>query len=118
MLGVSSNPLISLAVAVNVLAGITGSASGGMSIALEALGEEFRGIAEQQNISLELMHRVTTMSSGGFDALPHNGAVITMLAICGSTHRKSYKDIGVVAVVIPVAALIVVIALGSTVGSF
>ena len=118
VLGVSGNPVISLAVAVNVLAGITGSASGGMSIALETLGERFRELAEEQNISLELMHRVTTLASGGFDALPHNGAVITLLAICGLTHRQSYKDIFMVAVAIPVLALVVVVILGSLFGGF
>ena len=118
VLGVSDNPVIALAVSVNVLAGITGSASGGMSIALQTLGDTFRGLAEDQGISLELMHRVTAISSGGFDALPHNGAVITLLAICGLTHRQSYKDIGMVAVVIPVAALVVVIILGSLFGGF
>lgn len=118
VLGVSSNPVINLAVAVNVLSGITGSASGGMSIALETLGADFRQLAEAQGISLELMHRVTTLSSGGFDALPHNGAVITLLAICGLTHRQSYKDIGMVAIVVPVIAIVVVIILGSLFGGF
>jgi H+/gluconate symporter-like permease len=64
------------------------------------------------------MHRVTAIASGGFDALPHNGAVITLLAICGLTHRQSYKDIAVVAVLIPVVALVVVIALGTLIGGF
>ncbi|SFE21918.1 GntP family permease [Roseivivax sediminis] len=113
VLGVSENPLISTAVATNVLAGITGSASGGMSIALETLGERFREIAEQSGISLELMHRVTALSSGGFDALPHNGAVITLLAITGLTHKQSYGDIFVVAVAIPLLATVSVIILGS-----
>ena len=118
VLGISNNPVISLAVAVNVLAGITGSASGGMSIALQTLGEEFRGLAVDQGIALELMHRVTVLAAGGFDALPHNGAVVTVLAICGLTHRQSYKDIFVVAVLIPLAALTTVITLGTLVGSF
>jgi H+/gluconate symporter-like permease len=109
-----SNPVASLAVAVNVLAGITGSASGGMSIALNALGEQFAAMGQEQGISMELMHRVTSLSSGGFDALPHNGAVITLLAITGLTHRTSYADIFVVAVAIPVLATITVIVLGST----
>lgn len=106
------NPVASLAVAVNVLAGITGSASGGMSIALNTLGEQFAAMAREQGISMELMHRVTALSSGGFDALPHNGAVITLLAITGMTHKKSYSDIFVVSVAIPVIATIVVIVLG------
>ena len=75
-------------------------------------------LAREHGISLELMHRVATLSSGGFDALPHNGAVITLLGICGLSHRQSYADIGMVAVVIPVAALVVVIILGSMFGGF
>ncbi|TDT77964.1 H+/gluconate symporter-like permease [Litoreibacter halocynthiae] len=107
------NPLASLAVAVNVLAGITGSASGGMSIALNALGEQFAAMGQAQGVSMGLMHRVTALSSGGFDALPHNGAVITLLGICGLTHKQSYGDIFVCAVAIPVLATVTVIVLGS-----
>jgi H+/gluconate symporter-like permease len=112
------NPLISLSVAVNALAGITGSASGGMSIALEALGRTYMEMGQQLGISPELLHRVTSISSGGFDALPHNGAVITLLAICGLTHRDSYNDIFMVAVAVPVTSLITVIVLGTMFGSF
>ncbi|EPX85138.1 GntP family permease [Salipiger mucosus] len=108
-----SNPVASLAVAVNVLAGITGSASGGMSIALDTLGERFAEMGQAQDVSMGLMHRVTALASGGFDALPHNGAVITLLAITGLTHKKSYGDIFVVAVAIPVLATVTVIVLGS-----
>lgn len=111
-------PLVSEAIAVNVLAGITGSASGGLSIALQALGPTYVTLAEAANVSPELLHRVATLSSGGFDCLPHNGAVITLLAITNLNHKKSYPDIFMVAVVVPVVALSVVIALGSTVGSF
>lgn len=96
------NPLISEMVAINVLAGITGSASGGLSIALTALGDSFVEMAQAAGISPELMHRIASMASGGFDSLPHNGAVITLLTICGLTHRQSYLDIAVVSLVIPV----------------
>lgn len=109
-------PLISLAIAVNVLAGITGSASGGMSIALEALGETYLQLAQAAQVSPELLHRVAAIASGGFDCLPHNGAVITLFAITGLTHKKSYPDLFVVAVLIPVIALIAVITLGSVLG--
>ncbi|UEM02290.1 GntP family permease [Skermanella rosea] len=112
------NPLISLAVAVNVLAGVTGSASGGMSIALETLGSTYAQLGQAAGISPELLHRITAISSGGFDALPHNGAVITLLAICKLTHRQSYVDILMVAVAIPVTSLIIIIALGTMFGSF
>jgi H+/gluconate symporter-like permease len=118
VVGISANPLISLAVAVNVLAGITGSASGGMSIALQTLGATYLEIAQNVGISPELLHRISSMSSGGFDALPHNGAVITLLAICRLTHRESYVDIFMVSVVTPVFALIAVLTLGTLFGSF
>lgn len=113
-----TNPLISEAVAINALAGITGSASGGMSIGLEVLGAKYLEMAQQMNISPELLHRVAALSSGGFDTLPHNGAVISLLAICGLTHKDSYLDIFMTAVAIPVLSTIVVIILGSMFGSF
>jgi H+/gluconate symporter-like permease len=113
-----SNPLISEALAVNVLAGITGSSSGGLSIALEALGKTYLEMAQAQGISPEILHRVATISSGGFDTLPHNGAVITLLAICGMNHKKSYFDIFMVAVIFPVIAGVTVVTLGSLFGSF
>lgn len=89
-----------------------------MSIALEALGDQFKEMAISQGIDLELVHRITALSSGGFDALPHNGAVITLLAICGLSHRQSYKDIAVVAILVPVLSLVTVIVLGTLFGSF
>lgn len=112
------NPLISLALAVNLLAGMTGSASGGMSIALATLGDTYLQMAETAGVSPELMHRVTTVATGGLDALPHNGAVITLLSICGLTHRQSYLDIAMVAVVVPILSLIALITLGTVVGTF
>lgn len=111
------HPLISASIAVNVLAGITGSASGGMSIALAALGETYRQLAIESGISLEWMHRVAAMSSGGFDTLPHNGAVIAMFIVCGLTHRQSYKDLGMVSLVIPFSVVIVVTTLLSFFGT-
>jgi len=112
------NPLISLSVAVNILAGITGSASGGMSIALQTLGSHYLEMARAVDISPELLHRVTAIATGGLDALPHNGAVITLLAICKLTHRQSYFDIFVVAVLAPLLALAVVVTLGTLFGAF
>ncbi len=112
------NPLISLAVGTSLLAGMTGSASGGMSIALSTLGETYMQMGQAAGIAPELLHRVTAVATGGLDALPHNGAVITLLTICGLTHREAYGDIAVVAVVIPILALILLITLGTVFGSF
>jgi H+/gluconate symporter-like permease len=119
VLGIApGNPLVSLAVAVNVLAGLTGSASGGMSIALQTLGPTYLELAQAAGIAPDLLHRVAAIAAGGLDALPHNGAVITLLAICGLTHRQSYADIFVVGVLIPIATLAVVVTLGTLFGSF
>lgn len=112
------NPLVSVSIAVNLLAGITGSASGGMSIALQTLGETWLAMGQSAGIAPDLLHRVTAIATGGLDALPHNGAVITLLGICGLSHRQSYADIFVVAVAIPVLALVTVVALGSAFGAF
>ncbi len=87
------NPLVNEAITVSALAGITGSASGGMSIALAAMSETFIANAQAAGIPMEVLHRVASMASGGMDTLPHNGAVITLLAVTGLTHRQAYKDI-------------------------
>jgi H+/gluconate symporter-like permease len=87
------DPLINEAISVTALAGITGSASGGMSIALAAMSEQFIEGANAAGIPMEVLHRVASMASGGMDTLPHNGAVITLLAVTGLTHRQSYGDI-------------------------
>ena len=112
------NPLISEAMAMSVLAGITGSSSGGLSIALQTLGSEYLAMAQQAGIDPELMHRVATLAAGGMDTLPHSGAVITLLAICGLTHRQSYGNVAMVTIVLPIAALMSVITLGTLFGSF
>jgi len=87
------NPLINEAITVTTLAGITGSASGGMSIALAAMADSFIEAANAAGIPLEVLHRIASMASGGMDTLPHNGAVITLLAVTGLTHKTSYGDI-------------------------
>jgi len=102
------NPLINEAITVNLLAGITGSASGGMSIALAAMADNFVAAANAAQIPLEVLHRVASMASGGLDTLPHNGAVITLLAVTGLTHRESYKDIFAITLIATAAAFFVI----------
>lgn len=84
-----------------------------MSIALEALGSKYLEIAQQTGLSPQVLHRVALLAAGGFDTLPHNGAVITLLTITGLNHKQSYKDMAMCTLVIPFATLIVVIILGS-----
>jgi H+/gluconate symporter-like permease len=118
VLSIAGGPLVSLAVATNVLAALTGSASGGLTIALDALGSTYMELAAGKDIDPALMHRVAVIGSGTLDSLPHNGAVVTLLALCGLTHRESYFDMVIVAIVGAIIALVAVIALGSMLGSF
>ena len=113
---ISSNPIISEALSVNLICGLTASASGGLTITLDALAPTYMQMASALNISPEILHRVASLACGGLDTLPHNGAVITTLAICGLTHKESYKDIFVTSVLIPIAVTaIIVIAVSLTV---
>jgi H+/gluconate symporter-like permease len=118
VLSIEGGPLVSLAVATNVLAALTGSASGGLTIALDALGDTYMEIAGETGIDPSLLHRVAVIGAGTLDSLPHNGAVVTLLALCGATHRESYFDIVMVAIVGAIIALVTVIVLGSAFGSF
>lgn len=118
VLSIGGGPLVSLAVATNVLSALTGSASGGLTIALDALGPTYMRLAAEHGIDPALLHRVAVIGAGTLDSLPHNGAVVTLLAVCGSTHARSYRDIVVTAIVGALIALIVVILLGSLFGSF
>lgn len=102
------NPLINEAITVTALAGITGSASGGLSIALAAMSSTFIAAAEAAQIPMAVLHRVAAMASGGMDTLPHNGAVITLLAVTGLTHRQAYADIFAITVLKTVAVFVVI----------
>ncbi|WCP14631.1 hypothetical protein sphantq_03079 [Sphingobium sp. AntQ-1] len=102
------NPLVNEAITVTSLAGITGSASGGLSIALAAMAEQFVAAGDAAGIPREVLHRVASMASGGMDSLPHNGAVITLLAVTGLTHRQAYKDIFALTLIKTVTVFIVI----------
>ncbi|MBB3979609.1 H+/gluconate symporter-like permease [Rhizobium azooxidifex] len=118
VLGIEGGPLVSLAVATNILAALTGSASGGLTIALDSLGSTYMQIAAEIGMDPALMHRVAVIGSGTLDSLPHNGAVVTLLSVCGVTHKEGYLDIVMTAIVGALIALVAVIVLGSLVGSF
>ena len=118
VLAIEGGPLVSLAVSTNMLAALTGSASGGLTIALDALGPTYMEMASRAGIDPQLLHRIAVIGSGTLDILPHNGAVVTLLAICGSTHRESYFDVVMVGIVGSLLALVAVILIGGTFGSF
>ena len=100
-------PLVSAACAVNIMAGITGSASGGLTIFMKTMAPYYMELG----IASDVLHRICSVASGGLDSLPHSGAVITMLMVMGVTHKEGYKDLGVVTVVFPVVATIVIVLL-------
>lgn len=108
LLTLPMHPIVSLSIATNVMAAITGSASGGMGIVLETLAPKYLALG----LSPHLVHRIVVMSAGCFDAMPHNGAVITMLAVAGLTHRQAYKHIFIGHVLATLVALLIVIPLG------
>ena len=118
VLGVGGGPLVSLAASTNALSALTGSASGGLTIALDTLGPTYLARAAEIGLSPDLLHRVAVIGAGTLDSLPHNGAVISLLSVCGATHRDSYRDIVLVGIAGPIVALLVVILLGSMLGSF
>ena len=118
LLAIGGGPLISLTVAVNVLAGLTGTASGGMAIVLNMLGDTYLKLAAEHGIDPQLLHRVTTIGAGTLDALPHNGTVLLLFQISGLTHRESYFDMVMTVIVTCIIALAAVLVLGTVFGSF
>lgn len=92
-IGDSAGPLVSAVITTNIMGGITGSASGGLTIALSMLGETWAQMASMQGIPLEALHRIVAIASIGIDPVPHCGALVTLLAICGLTHKEAYYDI-------------------------
>lgn len=102
------DPLLNAAITTNILCGITGSASGGLSLTLGAFADRFIASAEANGIPLEVMHRIASLASGGMDTLPHNGAIITLLAVTGLTHRQAYKDIFVITLIKTATAFVAI----------
>ena len=92
-LGDSAGPLLASVVTTNVMTGITGSASGGMTIALSMLGDTWAQMATAQGIPLEVMHRIVSLACVGVDPVPQSGSLVTLLAVCGLTHKEAYFDI-------------------------
>ncbi|WP_448213809.1 GntP family permease [Colwellia sp. MEBiC06753] len=101
------NPLLSIFVSVSLMSAIVGSATGGLQIFLTTMSQPYL----DKGVDPEILHRVATMASGGFDSLPHCGAVVAVLAITGLNHKQGYKDLGVITLVVPVIATLTTIGL-------
>jgi H+/gluconate symporter-like permease len=118
LLSTGRGVLIPLAVSTNVLSALTGTAAGSLTITFQTLGDTLLRLSAEQHIDHALLHRVATIGAGTLDSLPHNGAIAVLLAVCGATHRESYWNIAAVAIIGPAIALVTVIGLGTTFGSF
>jgi H+/gluconate symporter-like permease len=102
------DPLIGAAIAVTVIAGLTGSASGGQSIALPLIAPHYI----DAGASADELHRTVAIASGALDSLPHNGYVVTTIrAICGETHAAAYGPVGALTVIVPLIGLVVALGL-------
>ena len=112
LFNITDNAVLLGVIATATISGITGSSSGGLSITLQTFGEQLAQMATDQGISLEFMHRAMAMASVSLDSLPHNGAIVTLLVVCGLTHRQAYKDIAMVTVLVPVVGVLAILALG------
>ncbi|WP_273851855.1 GntP family permease [Guptibacillus spartinae] len=111
LVNIPGPPLMGLAIAVTLICGLTGSASGGLGIALPILSPIYLGMG---NLDPGAMHRISALASGGLDSLPHNGYVVTTIrAICGETHKRSYGPIFLLSVILPTIALILAVILYS-----
>ena len=105
---IPGNPLVAAGVSISLIAAVTGSASGGQSIALPVLAPDFLESGEDP----EALHRVVAISSGALDSLPHNGFVVTLIrAICGESHKTAYAPLGAVTVIVPLIGTIIATAL-------
>ncbi|MFE8703359.1 GntP family permease [Cytobacillus sp. FJAT-54145] len=110
MTSIPGSPLIGGAIAVSVIAGMTGSASGGQAIALPLIAPHYMDMG----VNTEALHRVVAISSGALDSLPHNGYVVTTVrAICGETHKDAYGAVGAVTVIVPLIGVALAIILFS-----
>lgn len=96
-------PTIQIIVAVNIAAGITGSSSGGLTIAMDSLSDYFLSTG----LNPQIIHRLAVISSGGLDSLPHNGTIVNELGVCKLTHKEGYRPMGVCSVVIPLITVFV-----------
>ena len=92
-LNIGSGPLLSQIITTNIMAALTGSASGGMTIALGMLGNEWLAWAQSIGMSPDLLHRIICLASAGIDTVPHSGALVTVISVCGLTHKSSYYDV-------------------------
>ncbi|MFP3156222.1 GntP family permease [Lachnospiraceae bacterium ZAX-1] len=112
-LNLNMSPLVSASIAVNIVAGITASSSGGLTVFMEALGAKYLQMAQTAGITPQILHRICSIASSGLDSLPHSGATVTCIISSGVNHKQAYKYVFVTNCVVPIVALIIVVFLTS-----
>lgn len=105
LLTIDLPPLISMFVSVSLSSAVVGSSAGGLQIFLQTMAPAYL----EMGIPADVLHRIATIASGGFDSLPHCGAIVAILTITGMTHKQAYKDMFIITVLIPVIATITII---------
>ncbi|HJU40171.1 MAG TPA: GntP family permease, partial [Tahibacter sp.] len=96
--------IVNAAIAVSIIAAMTGSASGGQAIALPILAPLYLG----QGVNPDQLHRSVALASGALDAMPHNGYIVTTIrAICGETHKAAYWPMAAMTMAVPTLGLVV-----------
>lgn len=102
-------PLLSMVTSISFVSAITGSSAGGLQIFMQTMAPSYLAMG----IEPETLHRIAAIASGGFDSLPHCGAIVAMLSITGLTHKEAYKDVGIITVVIPVAVTLLLVGIAT-----
>ncbi|SHI85179.1 H+/gluconate symporter [Dethiosulfatibacter aminovorans DSM 17477] len=107
VLNINLHPYMSVAIGINIIAGIVGSATGGIQIFMETMGPHYL----EMGVNPEVLHRIGTLACGGLDSLPHCSSVVIAFMVMGVTHKEAYKDFGVITVLIPIVVTIISVGL-------
>lgn len=107
LLNIPGPALVGAALAITCICGLTGSASGGLGIAIPLIGPTY----VEMGVAPAALHRVASIASGALDSVPHNGYVVTLLNLCGETHKDAYMPIFWLTVVLPFIACALAIGL-------
>ncbi|MPM63171.1 hypothetical protein SDC9_110051 [bioreactor metagenome] len=110
-LSLNLSPFISTAVAVNIVAGITASSSGGLTVFMETLGQQLLAKVQAAGFSAQAFHRIASIASSGLDSLPHSGATVTCIVYSGLKHKEAYPFVFVTNCVVTIIALVIAVIL-------
>lgn len=102
-LGINAHPYLSSIISTQIVAGVVGSSSGGLTIFLQAMGQQYIELGADPAV----LHRLTAIAAGGLDTLPHAGGIFILLGVAGVTHKEGYGHIFWTTVAIPVVVSLI-----------